>query len=161
MVCFKYYCSCWVKATSRPKHVSLLHDNNYIQNNLGLLYKIILLSCRFYNVRYDLEQGTGFFFFFFYVHYLPHNWLVGCGLLLFYSSLRLGEEVQSSGLSETDRSTLRLMWSSRHQRANPNLVFHLWERMIWRKWRRRKVSVRLVSDFIIAFVADVTGLCEY
>lgn len=85
--------------------------------------------------------------FFCCVRYPPRYWLgvVGHVFVFSYSPPRPpGEGAQSSGLSETDRSTLRSMWSSRHQTANPNLVFHLSERMTWKKWKRRKVSVCLV-----------------
>lgn len=34
----KYRCSRWVETISRLKHVSILHDNNYIQDNLFSLY---------------------------------------------------------------------------------------------------------------------------
>lgn len=60
------------------------------------------------------------------------------------------ETPQNSAPSETDRSISRLTWSSRLQTTNPNLASHWWEKMTWRKWKRKKVCVGL---FFLTFTS--------
>lgn len=54
--------------------------------------------------------------------------------------LLVGKTAQSSDLSRTVRSTLRLTWSNRLQ-TNPNLECHLLAKMTSRKWERKKVCI--------------------
>lgn len=160
----KFRCSCWVETTSRPKHVSLLHDINYIQYNLVLLWlyslKDIISSCyavvsmlslysplrckscivdrdlkwwlsicyfcgrQWNNALQSSEQSTVKKFFAIFIFVCTTD-LVLWAIFSYSPSRPLGEGALSSGLSETDKSTLRLTWSSRRQTTNRNLVFHL------------------------------------